>query len=126
MCASRRPAVGSSDWLGLVACLRDDDSFGVRGVLGHACDLPSALPPLYEKLQCSCCVGDAVMWTAMYENAIKPVNVHSEYWNPATAFAGATLLNKLDGGLDIGAGNTGGVAIDDRSCRSAGCEREQR
>ena len=50
----------------------------------------------------------------MHENAIKPVNVHSEYWKRATAFPGATLLHELDGGVDIGARNTGGVAIDDR------------
>lgn len=50
----------------------------------------------------------------MHKNASKPVDVHSEHRKQATAFAGAVLLDELNGGLDIGTRNGSRVAIDDR------------
>ena len=53
------------------------------------------------------------MWAAMHENAPKPVDVYSENWQLASVFAGATLLDELNGCLDICARNSSRVAIDD-------------
>jgi hypothetical protein len=54
------------------------------------------------------------MWTAMHGNAVKPVDVHSENWQLALAFADTTLLDELYGRLNVRARNRVGVAVDDR------------
>jgi len=50
----------------------------------------------------------------MHGNAVKPVDVHSENWQLASAFADTTLLDELYGRLNVRARNRVGVAVDDR------------
>jgi hypothetical protein len=52
------------------------------------------------------------MWTAMHENPVPSVDVHSEDWQQTSTFANATLLHELYGCLDVVARNRVGVAVD--------------
>ena len=88
--------------------------------------MPRSLFAFNNEREGACCVSDAVMRSAMDEDAVKPVNVNSVNGQCPVLFADAALLDECDGRVNIGCGDRSGIAIDGRSGGSTRCERQQR